>query len=169
MRFAATMIISALVGLGLALLIYLPDIHDRLGVGPDVRAEIGVDQGSRSHTSDLVQTVQDEITSSRRSAVVVAAEKVSPAVVSITVIQTRVVTRSPTSFFNDPFFDQFFRDFFGQRRYVERVPALGSGFIVSGDGVVITNEHVIRDASEIKVTLPDAREFDAEILASDPE
>ncbi len=169
MRLVAIIIVSGLVGLGLALLVYLPDISGHFGAKAGVGAESGVVQVTESHPSGKVQSVDDEITSSRRSAVVVAAEKVSPAVVSITVIQTRVVTRAPAAFFNDPFFDQFFREFFGGRRYVEEVPALGSGFIVTDDGLVITNEHVIRNASKIKVTLPDSREFDAEIIASDPD
>jgi serine protease Do len=98
-----------------------------------------------------------------------AAAKVGPAVVSISVIQTRLVRTSPRRPFRDPFFDQFFRDFFGEREHVERVASLGSGVIVGPDGLAVTNEHVVRDAAEIKVTLTDARQFDAEVIASDPE
>lgn len=169
MRLASTIIVCAFIGLGLALVLYLPNLNTRFGVMSNASVEGIAAEVSQGLSTTQVRDVESEIAASRRSAVVVAAERVSPAVVSITVIQTRVVTRSPAAFFNDPFFDQFFREFFGARRYVERVPSLGSGFIVTPDGLVVTNEHVIRDASEIKVTLPDSREFDAEILASDPE
>jgi serine protease Do len=96
-----------------------------------------------------------------------AAEKVGPAVVSISVIQTRVVRASPRTPFRSPFFDQFFRDFYGDREYIEKIPSLGSGVIISRDGHVVTNEHVVRDAAEIKVTLTDGRQFDAEVIAGD--
>jgi serine protease Do len=71
--------------------------------------------------------------------------------------------------FPDQRFDQFFRDFFGEREYVQEVSSLGSGAIISKDGLVVTNEHVVRDATEIKVTLTDGREFPGTVLASEPE
>jgi serine protease Do len=83
------------------------------------------------------------------------------------VIQTRVVRASPRAPFRHPFFDQYFRDFFGEREYVEKIPALGSGVIVSSDGLLVTNEHLVREAAEIKVTLTDGRQFDADLIAAD--
>jgi serine protease Do len=47
------------------------------------------------------------------------------------------------------------------------VPGLGSGFIIDGSGLVLTNEHVVRGATELVVTLPDGRDFDAELVGSD--
>jgi serine protease Do len=110
--------------------------------------------------------LQPEITDSRINAIVRAAQAVGPAVVSINVVQTRVVTR-PFSPFGEPFFDEFFRDFFPQPQFRERVQALGSGVIVSPDGYIVTNAHVVESATEIKVVLPDARQFDAQVVGID--
>lgn len=101
------------------------------------------------------------IEGSRRSAIVSAAERVSPAVVSVSVVQTRVVSRSPFFSF---FPDEFFRQYYPQFQYKEELPGLGSGFIADPSGLVVTNEHVVRNADEIKVTLPDGREFPATLL-----
>jgi Do/DeqQ family serine protease len=64
--------------------------------------------------------------------------------------------------------DPFFRQFFGglPRRQVER--SLGSGVVVDPSGLVVTNFHVIRGASQVKVALSDKREFDADIVLKDP-
>ena len=61
--------------------------------------------------------------------------------------------------------DPFFRYFFGGRQ--ELVKSLGSGFIISPDGYIVTNEHVVHQAVKIMVTLPDGQHFDAELVASD--
>jgi serine protease Do len=70
-------------------------------------------------------------------------------------------------FSNDPF-DEFFNRFFGQqpqRRFKQR--SLGSGFIISKDGYILTNNHVVEDADEVKVTLSDEKTYDAKIIGMD--
>lgn len=113
----------------------------------------------------LTQVSYEGLEESRRTAIVVAARKVAPAVVSISVIQTRYFSSSPS--WGDTFFDRFFRDFFPPQVYKREVQSLGSGFIIDPEGYVLTNEHVLRDAEKIKVTLPDGREFDGEIVGKD--
>ncbi len=110
-------------------------------------------------------SLQSEVSSSRTTVIVLAARKVSPAVVSITVIQERVVTTSPfMSPFADRFWDDFFRDFFPPRQYKEQIQSLGSGVIINEQGEIITNAHVVEGATKIKVTLPDGRQFDGELV-----
>jgi serine protease Do len=118
----------------------------------------------------LVSQLEEKLSNQRVNAIVLAAKKVSPAVVSIAVTQTRIVTYSP---FSSPFFDDFWRDFFKgffpQRRYKEEIKGLGSGVIIDPTGYIVTNSHVVENATEIKVSLPDGRSFDGEIIALDPE
>jgi len=72
-------------------------------------------------------------------------------------------------FGDDPFFE-FFRHFQGPQGRQRDVPThgIGSGFIISPDGVILTNAHVVRDAREVTVKLTDRREFRARVLGSDP-
>jgi len=98
------------------------------------------------------------------------AEAVSPSVVNISTEKTEKITREQLSpFFNDPFFRQFFGDQFRQQSPRERKSAsLGSGVIVSSDGYIITNNHVIKNADKIKVRLSDKREFIGKLVGADP-
>ncbi len=92
--------------------------------------------------------------------------RAEPAVVNI---YTRRVIRTPgvSSLFDDPFFRRFFGGF-GMGVPRERIQnSLGSGVIVSPDGVIVTNNHVIREADQITVVLADRREFDAELILAD--
>jgi serine protease Do len=91
-----------------------------------------------------------------------AAQKVIPSVVNISSTKT-VVDRSP--FYSDP----FFRDFFGNAPQQERVQrSLGSGVIISADGYIITNNHVVGGANKVEVRLSDNRVFQARIIGTDP-
>ncbi|MCB5411564.1 trypsin-like peptidase domain-containing protein [Pseudogemmobacter faecipullorum] len=94
-------------------------------------------------------------------------KQAAPAVVNIYVRQL-VETRS-SPFAGDPFFQEFFgamgQDFGPARQRVEN--SLGSGVIVSPDGIVISNYHVTGTATDIRVVLSDRREYDAKVLLSD--
>lgn len=95
-------------------------------------------------------------------------KRVAPAVVNV--YATRMVSQRPqTPFGNDPFFRRFFGDQMQGARPQRRrqTSSLGSGVIVDPSGIVVTANHVIRDASSIKVVLADKREFEAEIVLKD--
>ena len=104
----------------------------------------------------------------RRTAAVEVVEKVGPAVVNITT-QRVVEGASPFAPFatGDPFFDQFFRDFF-EPRGTRTAQSLGSGVVIDASRHVLTNEHVVARATRIQVTLADGREFEATLVGADP-
>lgn len=94
-------------------------------------------------------------------------EDVSPAVVKINTVE-KIVSRGRQQV---PLQDvpEIFRDFFERRGGGEReARSMGSGFIISEDGYILTNDHVVGDADEIVVRLIDRREFDARVIGADP-
>jgi serine protease Do len=113
----------------------------------------------------IAQTPSESVDLSRRNAIVAAAQDVGPAVVSVNVVATQVVRER--SFFDDPFMDPFFRGLFPPRERLRQVQGLGSGFIVSPDGYILTNHHVVTGATEIVVTLLDGRQLPAELVQAD--
>ncbi len=91
-----------------------------------------------------------------------------PAVVNIRSSKVVKQRQSQMPFFNDPFFQQFFGDQFGQDQpRAQKEVSLGSGVIVTTDGTILTNNHVIEGASDIKVQLSDKREFTAKLVGAD--
>jgi serine protease Do len=96
------------------------------------------------------------------------AQAVTPAIVNIRTTQVIKVQQSP--FFMDPFFRQFFGDIFGGQGIPreQRQHALGSGVIVSSDGYIVTNNHVIAKATDVEVMLTDKRTFKAKVIGQDP-
>jgi len=109
----------------------------------------------------LTKVNSQQLYNSRRNVITEAVEKVSPAVVGINILQIQQY-RSRNWLFEDPWFRYFFPE---SREQV--VKGLGSGFIISPDGYIVTNEHVVNQAVQIVVTLPDGKKYDAELAASD--
>jgi serine protease Do len=110
----------------------------------------------------------ETIDRSRRTAIVEAAQRVGPSVVTLSVVQTRVVQTAPVPLGNE-FFEPFFRDMIPQYRYREQIPNMGSGFIISKEGYVLTNEHVVHGANKITVILSDGRSFLGRIVGGHPQ
>jgi serine protease Do len=112
---------------------------------------------------------ENDLTSSRENAITRSVREISPAVVGINV--TAVQERQSPFGSNDPFFRQFFQDnpffnqLFGPQKF--EVQSLGSGFIISPDGYVVTNEHVVKDATKIIVTMTDGSKRSANIVGHD--
>ena len=101
----------------------------------------------------------------RRTPIVKAVERVGASVVNINTEEVAPAVRNPFRDSRNPFFDQFFKEFFPSRDNNRR--SLGSGVIIHPEGYILTNEHVVSKATIIKVTLIDKREFDARLVGSD--
>jgi serine protease Do len=89
-----------------------------------------------------------------------------PAVVSIT--STRIVKTQQSPLFNDPFFQQFFGGQLPRQPQQEREKGLGSGVIISPEGYILTNNHVVDKGTDIKVILRDKRQFTGKVVGTDP-
>lgn len=103
----------------------------------------------------------DASDSSRVTPTVLAIRKIEDSVVNIRTEKTVETNVSP--FFNDPFFD----DFFGMRKRSYKTQSLGSGVFVHEDGTVVTNYHVVKDATTIFVITRDNANYEAEFIGGD--
>ena len=96
---------------------------------------------------------------------------VKPAVVSISATKTIRSRKAASSFVNDPHFRRFSGYGSGPNAQPRQCnqPNLGSGVIVDANGYIMTNNHVIKDADDIKIRLDDKREFNGKVVGTDPE
>lgn len=106
-------------------------------------------------------SVGESVTGGRRNAITRAVTAASPAVVGINVTELRQV-RQWSPWGDDPFFR-----FFGDRTITQQVQGLGSGFIISADGYILTNDHVAGNAKEITVTATNGQQYKAELVGTD--
>ncbi|AFY93008.1 trypsin-like peptidase domain-containing protein [Chamaesiphon minutus] len=93
-------------------------------------------------------------------------DKAGAAVVRIDSKQT--VTKQPPAEFNDPFFQKFFGSQVPSSPSKEIVRGIGSGFIISSNGEILTNAHVVNGVNTVKVTLKDGRTFQGKVMGTDP-
>lgn len=137
---------------------------------PIIMLLFGCDQSVRSQQNSFVPErptvagLVDSLESSRTTAITRAVQHGSPAVVSINVTQVQQVRA------RDPFWDPWMEFLHGRQRtqlLQRQVQSVGSGFIISPDGYVVTNDHVAAGATAITIALPDGTTMDAELIGTD--
>lgn len=134
-----------------------------------VAGVIGFTMHGSGAASPLLWTESHQAAPAGPTSWVAVAKADTPAVVNISTTQ---VVRNPMSFGEggsgpgDPF-EEFFRRFFGDVPRTFRTHSLGSGFIIREGGYVVTNNHVVDNATEITVKLSDGRQFQAKIIGRD--
>jgi serine protease Do len=131
---------------------------------------VGLQSDVHAQASNISKDSVDFLTKTGQAMAEVA-DAVKPAIVNIATMKTERVTRTPSNpFLDDPFFRKFFGDRFGQqeRPRERKSMSLGSGVIVSSDGYIMTNNHVIRDADKIKVRLSNKKEYAGKVMGTDP-
>ena len=151
---ATTSLSLILLGGGIAIggnyLINSPESFARDGIDPANQVEKTVDEVAiavpQNYVSDVVNRVGDSV---------------------VRIDASRTVATNVPTMFNDP----FFRNFFGSQ--MPNIPdeqiqrGIGSGFVVSSDGLILTNSHVVEGSDTVKVTLKDGRSFDGEVMGTD--
>jgi serine protease Do len=110
-----------------------------------------------------------DILSKTNEAMAEVAAAVKPAVVNVSTTRTIKTPGITNPFFNDPFFRQFFGNAFGNAGgpREHKQASLGSGVIIDNAGHILTNNHVVKDADEIKIKLSDGREFKGKVIGTD--
>jgi len=125
---------------------------------------------TNGYTQDIkISKESIDILSRMNLAMSEVAAAVKPAVVNISSTKTVHMRGIPSPFFDDPFFREFFGNPFQgrEKQRDQKQSGLGSGVIVAKDGYILTNNHVIKDADEIKVRLSDKRVFKGKIVGAD--
>ena len=151
------MLQSVVVGLMAAALLYAFKPELFRSEGPAV---VEVRQSPSAGTAPAVQPAVGPVSYAD------AVERAAPAVVNV--YSAKVVREPLHPLFNDPLFRQFFGDRVGPQR--ERLQtSLGSGVIISPQGYILTNDHVVGNADEIQVMLADGRNYSAEVVGTDPD
>lgn len=131
----------------------------------------GLNLNSTAYTEEpKISKEAIDILSRTGQAMAEVAAAVKPAVVNISTTRTIKSKGIPDPFLDDPFFRGFFGDGFRhpQRPREFKQASLGSGVIVDKDGYILTNNHVVKDADEIKIKLSDRREFKGKVVGTDP-
>lgn len=122
-------------------------------------------QNFRSNSYETRSENIDQISNQRKNIITQTVEHVSSAIVGINVTEIRQYRDPFSNFFDDP----FFRQFFGNRgNNNQEIKSLGSGFIISSDGYIITNDHVAGNGSKITITMTNGNHYDARIVGTDP-
>ncbi len=149
LKLTAVIAVTFALGMTLASALNLPRLGQAQARGQS-RVEVATARTPARGVTDAVPSFADVV------------ERVNPSVVLITTNQR---TRAQTLPNLPPAFRDFFRQFPQQPRLRQ---GSGSGFIVSRDGYILTNNHVVADADSIIVTLPDNRQFPARVIGRDP-
>jgi S1-C subfamily serine protease len=146
-----------------------------LGVAGGYRLRMSTEPTAPDLSAPVVQPLLDQSSSvlpdlpraaapQNRNFIADAVEQVGPAVIRID--SSREVASAMPENFDNPFFRRFFGEEMPLPERVER--GTGSGFIVSDDGHIITNAHVVEGSDLVRVTLKDGREFEGQVVGTDP-
>lgn len=150
------------------LLLILIVLLSGFGCNRDAQSQWAASDAASPDTSAVA--ANEAVSAGRQTAITQAVQEASPAVVSVNVTGVEQVRyRDPfANLFSDPWMEYFF----GQQRrdrVVERqVQNLGSGFVISPDGYIVTNDHVAGNATTITVAFPDGRTLEGTLVGSDP-
>jgi serine protease Do len=166
--------------LGAASLYSLPQVRPRVNplVSPPLQQRSpyqsygtnpALSRATRSNNTQAMENTNQDVSQSRRNAITQAIARCSPAVVGINVVEVREYqVRDPfADFFNDPFFGQYFNQRGQPQTYRQEVAGLGSGFLISSDGYILTNDHVAGHASKIVVTMTGGEKYTAKLVGTD--
>lgn len=145
--------------IGILLLVLAINVHFDHHAGVDSNFVLASGAGLQGQDIDILAQ-----TNRARERIV---NQIKPAIVSIQSTQVIHVQQSPM--FMDPFLRQFFGQMFPNIPQEQREKALGSGVIVSPDGYIVTNNHVIAHATGIQVSLTDGREYKGKVVGADPQ
>lgn len=133
---------------------------------PPATAELTPVEPSPLENPNAIPIPQISSSDRERNFIAQAVQKVGPAVVRIDA--ARVLSRNESNPRQQPFFRRFFGDDSSSSRQRRIEQGTGSGFILEGDGRLLTNAHVVDGANEVRVTLRDGRTFEGTVIGSDP-